>query len=353
MNAKIESNKKIAVLIENTRLDETLEKQNLFEYAKQKGFDIQKIWTDKLIYEPGNPQIFDGVCLIVNRQSPSASTRKHTNSIFATRDILSAATRAGISIINPLANYEIEISKSQQIQLLSDLKLPFPRSIVVNRPKDLLKAAREIGFPVLIKSGISALGRMTSIFYDEESLNAAFSQYDETNTIQPEDCGEVNSQQIPYSLDLQWLVQEKKKPRNGKVYRAEILGNSVLYVVEVEPKNFGACVGTASTDGRAFAIDPNPEVVEEVRQIARGFHLDVGGVEYLIDEADGQRYYFDLNALSNYADPKKLREKFKNEPQKYNLRGVNENNELVENINPFHEFGKYIALRAEQAQRTI
>ena len=28
--------------------------------------------------------------------------------------------------------------------------------------------------------------------------------------------------------------------------------------------------------------------------------LDVGGIEYLIDDRDGQLYYYDVNALSNF-----------------------------------------------------
>jgi hypothetical protein len=28
--------------------------------------------------------------------------------------------------------------------------------------------------------------------------------------------------------------------------------------------------------------------------------IDIGGVEYITDSRDGQRYYYDLNALSNF-----------------------------------------------------
>jgi hypothetical protein len=28
--------------------------------------------------------------------------------------------------------------------------------------------------------------------------------------------------------------------------------------------------------------------------------LDIGGIEYLIDDRDGKAYYYDINALSNF-----------------------------------------------------
>ena len=28
--------------------------------------------------------------------------------------------------------------------------------------------------------------------------------------------------------------------------------------------------------------------------------IEVGGIEYLVDDCDGRRYYYDINALSNF-----------------------------------------------------
>jgi len=49
------------------------------------------------------------------------------------------------------------------------------------------------------------------------------------------------------------------------------------------------------------------EIVRQVEQIARHVELDVGGIEYLVDDRDGQHYFYDINALSNFvADPKNV-----------------------------------------------
>jgi hypothetical protein len=37
-----------------------------------------------------------------------------------------------------------------------------------------------------------------------------------------------------------------------------------------------------------------------VEEIARRVELDVGGIEYLVDDRDGRHYFYDINALSNF-----------------------------------------------------
>ncbi|HXJ29082.1 MAG TPA: hypothetical protein VNG35_00490, partial [Gemmatimonadales bacterium] len=43
-----------------------------------------------------------------------------------------------------------------------------------------------------------------------------------------------------------------------------------------------------------------PDIVDEVERLMAAAKIDVGGVEYLIDTRDGARYYYDVNALSNF-----------------------------------------------------
>jgi len=41
-------------------------------------------------------------------------------------------------------------------------------------------------------------------------------------------------------------------------------------------------------------------VIEQVRALARGASIDIGGIEYLVGRADGRVYYYDVNATSNF-----------------------------------------------------
>src|SRR5262249_45982495 len=48
------------------------------------------------------------------------------------------------------------------------------------------------------------------------------------------------------------------------------------------------------------AYTPPPEVIETVERIAAAAHLDLGGIEYLVDDRSGALLYYDINALSNF-----------------------------------------------------
>ena len=51
---------------------------------------------------------------------------------------------------------------------------------------------------------------------------------------------------------------------------------------------------------RVEAAQPPAHIIQQVEQISRAANIDVGGIEYLIDDRDGQHYFYDINALSNF-----------------------------------------------------
>ena len=48
------------------------------------------------------------------------------------------------------------------------------------------------------------------------------------------------------------------------------------------------------------AYTPPPEIIANVERIMQRAGIEVGGVEYIIDDRDGRLYYYDINALSNF-----------------------------------------------------
>jgi hypothetical protein len=130
--------------------------------------------------------------------------------------------------------------------------------------------------------------------------------------------------EIDLGIDHTALVQEALPAAGGHIVRVEVLDGRFLYAIKIYPRSdagFNLCpadicqapVGTArpSTDGvcpaeapklglRIEGYRPPERVIHEVLSIARAGHLDLGGIEYLVDERDGQVYYYDVNALSNF-----------------------------------------------------
>ena len=66
--------------------------------------------------------------------------------------------------------------------------------------------------------------------------------------------------------------------------------------------DFAFCPASEETR-RTMTIEgytPPKEVIDSVLRIAREASLDIGGVEYLVNDRDGEVYYYDINALSNF-----------------------------------------------------
>ncbi|HEY5220442.1 MAG TPA: hypothetical protein VIJ16_11570, partial [Gemmatimonadaceae bacterium] len=62
-----------------------------------------------------------------------------------------------------------------------------------------------------------------------------------------------------------------------------------------------ACAVDAPKTGlRVEAYTPPAAIIAQVERISREANLDVGGIEYLVDDRDGQHYFYDINALSNF-----------------------------------------------------
>jgi len=101
----------------------------------------------------------------------------------------------------------------------------------------------------------------------------------------------------------------------------EVLNGKYLYAIRVysPPGSYNLCpadvcqtVDGAELDRAACPVDapknglrveayqPPAEIVADVERIMRAAGIEIGGVEYMIDSRDGQRVYYDINALSNF-----------------------------------------------------
>jgi hypothetical protein len=114
-------------------------------------------------------------------------------------------------------------------------------------------------------------------------------------------------------LDGTLLVQEQLPAAGEAIVRVEILDGELLYAIRIllAPGSFNLCPadycelpGIADgVSGRGLPIErfePPDGVVNDVKRIVSAAGIDVGGVEYVVDARDGEAYYYDVNALSNF-----------------------------------------------------
>ncbi len=240
--------------------------------------------------------------LIFNRMSASAYLRGNEQAIFYTRDFLAYLESVGTRVINGREAFAIEISKAAQLSLLHSLGIPFPKSRVINCAEEAHRSAAEFGFPMMIKPNIG--GRGAGIV----RLNSAF-ELDQA----------IAGGQVDLGIDRTALVQEFVPARGGHINRVETLGGKFLYAMKVftNGENFNLCpaeicqtenataAGVCLVDGPKAGLkiepfQPSPKIIETVERIVGAAGIDVGGVEYMIDDRDGRELFYDINALSNF-----------------------------------------------------
>ena len=242
--------------------------------------------------------------LVVNRMSPSAWNRDHGDAIFYTLGYLEHLERRGVRVINGLKAYRTELSKAAQLSLLDDLGLPYPRAHVIHRSSQAATATDGLRWPIVVKPNIGGSGAGVKRFDTAQGL-----------------AGAVAENSLVFGLDSTALVQEFIPARDAHIVRVEVLNGRYLYAIKVHitgetfdlcpadicrttdgvDLNRGACAIDAPKTGISVeAYQPPAEVIAEVERIMRHAGIELGGVEYMTDDRDGKRLYYDINALSNF-----------------------------------------------------
>lgn len=244
------------------------------------------------------------LALVFNRASPSAYMRGRRQTTFHTLQWVRHLERLGVPVVNGSRIYEIEISKAAQIEVLEELGVAYPATRIVNHPSQVPAAAQTLRFPLLVKANIGGSGAGIARFEDADALAQA-----------------VRAGRLDFGVDDTALVQEAAPLRGDHIVRVEVLGGEYLYAIKVYPDQGSfnlcpadacqtasgvelvrtACAVDAARNGlRVEAYEPPAEVRAQILAIAARTGLDVGGIEYLVDDRDGRPCVYDINAMSNF-----------------------------------------------------
>ena len=275
--------------------------ERLFAELDRRGIHYHKLPAPDHFYDPGaRDQRF---ALIFNRMSPSADRRNHGSGILYTQSWLGHLEALGTRVINGSKAFRYETSKALQLSLLHSLALPFPKARVIHDPKHAVEASQGLRFPVVVKPNVGGSGAGIVRFDSRDDLRAA-----------------VQEDRIALGYDHVGLVQEFIPARGGHITRVETLAGQYLYAIQVhltgetfdlcpadicqttrgESLNNACVVEAAKAGPKVESYSPPADVVSAVERIVQAAGIEIGGIEYVVDERDGQLYFYDVNALSNF-----------------------------------------------------
>ncbi|HMJ93858.1 MAG TPA: alpha-L-glutamate ligase [Allosphingosinicella sp.] len=261
----------------------------LFAALDRRGIAYEAVTLAGHLFDPASAD--PPAPVILNRVAMSAFLREAEHGIFYAESLLAHWAGRGARVLNGAEVVAIDSSKARQLSLIAGLGLAVPETRVVHRAGDLAAATEGMHFPLLVKANVGGAGAGIARYDSLESLRSA-----------------VADRTVPESVDKMLLVQDQVPARRGSIVRVETLGGRYLYALEIESgSSFDLCPADACVvaPGRVAiamrAFDPPPEMIEAAETIARAAGLDVGGVEYMIDDRDGVARFYDINALSNFA----------------------------------------------------
>jgi hypothetical protein len=259
----------------------------LFAVLERRGVDYAAMLARDHIFEPAEPKAPAPV--IFNRIAMSSFTRDAEHPIFYAQALFEHWQGAGARVLNGAATLAIDASKARQLSLIARLGLQTPKTRVVHRRADAPRAAADLRFPVVVKADIGGAGSGIARYDSAADLVAA-----------------AEAGETPMGVNGVALVQEYIPRRGGKITRVETLAGRFLYAIDIasDGDTFDLCPADACAIDRPpismTAARPPAELIAAAEAIARAAHLDVGGIEYLIDDRDGAARFFDINALSNF-----------------------------------------------------
>ncbi len=259
----------------------------LFRALDARGVDYARLPIQDHTFDPADTRA--PAPLVFNRLAMSSFLRQDEHALYYSLAALGHWEGLGARVINGTAPLAFDLSKARQLSLFRSLGLAIPRTRVAHRAADIPRLAAEIGYPVMVKANVGGSGAGI-IRYDDPAFLAEAAR----------------DRLTPMGVDGVTLVQEYVPARDGRVYRCEVLAGRLLYAIALggAGSTFDLCPAEVCLVDKPTitidAFDPPAAIVAAVEAVAKATGLDLGGIEYMIDDRDGAPKFYDFNALSNF-----------------------------------------------------
>jgi len=259
----------------------------LFAALDRRGVDWKAITIQDHTFDPADSRLPAGV--ILNRLAMSSFLRQDEHALFYSQAVLDHWRALGARVINGAEVLAYDTNKARQLSLFHRAGLAIPATRVAHRRADAPRLAAEIGYPVMVKANVGGSGAGMIRYDSPEALEA-----------------DVADALTPVGVDGVFLVQAYVPARDARVIRCEVLDGRLLYAIALDGAGatFDLCPAEVCMVDKpqitVSAYTPPAEIRTAVERVSRWAGLDVGGIEYMIDDRDGVARFYDLNALSNF-----------------------------------------------------
>lgn len=240
--------------------------------------------SDKLYFEP---LTFEDVMNIIDLEKPEGVivALGGQTAINLADDL----TEAGVKLIGSDSEaIALAEDRDKFIEVLNSLNIPMPEGKAVFNIEDGLKAAKEIGYPVLVRPSYVLGGRMMHIVYDEKALSGFLSEAVKLN------------KKHPVLIDKYIVGTECEVDAvcDGK----EVFIPGIMEHIEKAGVHSGDSMSVYPT--RTLSKEVEDTIIDYANRVGIALHI-IGpfNIQFIVEKSSGKVYIIEVNPRSSRTVP--------------------------------------------------